>query len=578
MSIAESWSDRLARIYPDRTDEAIAKLDAALSGAVPAAAAPAGAPRWDERDVVMISYADILRSDNQTPLATLNQWLTDRQLNQSIRCVHLLPFCPYTSDDGFSVVDYLEVDPASGTWDDIARLGHSFDLMFDLVLNHCSQASEWFQAYLRGEAPYNNFFIDVDPSEDLTLVVRPRSLPLLSPYPTAAGVRHVWTTFSADQVDLNYGEPAVLAEMLRVLVEYARRGARIIRLDAVAFLWKQIGSNCIHLAQTHQVVKLCREVLEAAAPRTLVLTETNVPHTENISYFGQVDPEDGQGDEAHMVYNFSLPPLLLDAFASGDASPIRNWLMNLADPPPGCTFFNFTASHDGVGVRPLEGLVSDERFDRLIRYVEERGGLINTRRTPDGRDVPYELNITYVDALAPDADQYTQQTHARRFLASQAVMLALKGMPAVYFHSLVGTRNDYAGVEQSGQNRRINRHKYTVAELEQCLGEQDSLARLIFEGYTALLATRIAQPAFHPDAAQQVVDVGNDHILAFQRSCEAAGQTILVTVNVSAAEQSLDLPEGAGHWIDLATRTRVTPDAAVTLKGGDFKYWEQRTA
>ncbi len=331
---------------------------------------------WSQRDVVLITYADQVRDEGVTPLRAQLGFLLDHRLDEVIRCVHLLPFCPYTSDDGFSVTDYLAVDPASGTWDDIAEFGKSFDLMFDLVLNHASQKHEWFQRYLEGDPQFADFFIDQDPTADLSQVVRPRSLPLLTEFDSADGLKHVWTTFSADQVDLNYANPRVMLAMLETLVEYARRGARIIRLDAIAFLWKEVGTNCIHLPQTHAAVRLMRRVLDQVAPGTLVLTETNVPHAENLSYFGDGD------DEAHMVYQFSLPPLLLDAIHSRDTSVLRDWLKTLKTPSKQTTFFNFTASHDGIGVRPLEGLVSAERVEQLADVVRRHGGRVSTRRNP----------------------------------------------------------------------------------------------------------------------------------------------------------------------------------------------------
>ncbi|CAE7479666.1 gtfA, partial [Symbiodinium sp. CCMP2456] len=333
-----SLTVRLRRIYGDRADEALRAMEAEFADLSAAPTDEAG-PRWNERDVVLITYADQLRSDEgaQSPLVALREWLVENGLEKVLSTVHLLPFCPYSSDDGFSVIDYLAVDPDSGTWEDIAALGEPFELMFDLVLNHISQHSEWYAAYKRGESPYDRFFIEADPALDYTQVTRPRSLPLLTAVETSRGPRHVWTTFSDDQIDLNYGEPLVLARMLRILVEYAMRGARIVRLDAITYLWKRLGTTCVHLPETHEVVKLMRDVLAAYSPRTLVLTETNVPHVENISYFGQLDPRTGEADEAHMVYQFSLPPLLLEAFLSGDATALRDWLTNLDPPPPGCT-------------------------------------------------------------------------------------------------------------------------------------------------------------------------------------------------------------------------------------------------
>jgi sucrose phosphorylase len=487
---------------------------------------------WTEKDVVLITYADQVRADSGTPLEAQQAFLLDYAVDQVINCVHLLPFCPYSSDDGFSVIDYLAVDPDSGDWNDIANLGDIFDLMFDLVLNHCSQQHEWFQRYLADDPAMKDFFIDQDPEVDLSAVTRPRSLPLLSPYESPSGTKNVWTTFSADQVDLNYGNPTVMLEMIRTLVEYARRGARIIRLDAIAYLWKEPGTNCIHLPQTHAAVQLMRHVLDRVVPGTLILTETNVPHEENVSYFG-----DGL-NEAHMVYQFSLPPLLLDAIHSGQTSALKNWLESLNPPTQQTTFFNFTASHDGIGVRPLEGIVPPERVQRLAEVVRSHGGRVNTRRNADGTDSPYELNITYLDAIA-DRATVSPAEHSRRFLATQAIMLAMQGVPAVYFHSLVGSPNDIEGMESSGQNRRINRHKYERSELDDALASPNSLQRRVFDGYQRLLSERTLQPAFHPNASQTVLDLPGDGLLGFVRET-ASGESIVILANLTSKPRQID--------------------------------------
>jgi len=433
---------RLAKIYGDEAPAAAQSILAAIEKVdLVSPAIDAKASSWSERDVVLITYGDQVRSEQLNPLQSLHKFLLDRDLPRLINTIHFLPCFPYTSDDGFSVVDYRQVDPDLGSWEDVDSIGKDCHLMLDLVLNHLSQASEWFQKYLAGDSPYDRYFIEVDPATDVSGVTRPRSLPLLSEFETSRGPRSVWTTFSRDQVDLNYAEPALLAEMLGILLEYVSRGARIIRLDAIAYLWKQLGTRCIHLPETHEVVKLMRDVFDQVAPQALLLTETNVPHEENVSYFGE-------GDEAHMVYQFSLPPLLLDAFLSEDAVPLKRWLQNLQSPPPGTTYFNFTASHDGVGVRPLEGHVDSERLNRMVEKVRALGGAIGTRSQPDGSLAPYEMNVSYLSALTPtDGDL---QQHARRFLTSQAVMFALQGMPAIYFHSLVGTENDLQGMAESG--------------------------------------------------------------------------------------------------------------------------------
>ncbi len=526
---------KLTHLYGDAAQTCFERLDemADRFRAKASAAVPQRESLWDQSDVVLITYGDQIRDAGCTTLSALKCFLTDTHLDQSINTVHLLPCFPYSSDDGFSVIDYRQIDPSLGDWDDVADLRKSFDLMFDLVLNHCSSRSEWFAEYLKNHAPYDGYFIEADPAADLTNVTRPRSSPVLTPFETAGGTRHVWTTFSDDQIDLNFANPDVLIEMLDILLLYVANGARVVRLDAIAYLWKQIGTPCIHLSQTHAVVKLFRQVLDELAPGTIILTETNVPHAENVSYFGD-------GDEAQMVYQFSLSPLLLDAFLNGDATPLMQWLSNLEQSPPGTTYFNFTASHDGIGVRPLEGLVAPERLDRLIQAVEARGGMVSKKRNFDGTESPYELNITYFSALS-DPNSTSPDLHAERFLASQSVMLALRGIPGIYFHSLVGTENDVAGFEQTGRARSLNRRKFDRGELDAILVDPVSARCRVFDGYRHLLKTRIAQSAFHPEASQQVIDVGNPAIIAFLRTSIEGEQTVLVLANTANTQSSANL-------------------------------------
>ncbi len=557
---AEQVRSILSQLYGDRASVCWERLERSLASFRPPASRRSSL--WDQRDVVLITYADQVQQADCPPLQSLRQFLLDHSLDRLFTTVHLLPFFPYSSDDGFSVMDYLQVNPDFGDWPDVAALREHFDLMFDLVLNHCSRQHAWFQAYLRGQPPYDEYFIEVDPQTDLSTVVRPRSSPLLTPVQTNRGVRHVWTTFSADQVDLNYSNPLVLAEMLHVLLQYVQRGARIIRLDAIAYLWKKIGTPCIHLPEVHLVVKLFRRLLDGAAPGTLVLTETNVPHQENVSYFGD-------GDEAHVVYQFSLAPLLLDAFLTGDATPLMNWLESLAEDrfPATCTFLNFTASHDGIGVRPLEGLVSPERFARLIEAVRARGGLVSTRRQSDGTDAPYELNITYFSAL-DEPGGLPSELHARRFLSTQAVMLALKGIPGVYFHSLTATPNDLDGVRRTGVNRSINRRKFQREELEGLLRRPGSAQQFVFDRYRRMLAVRRLQPAFHPDAHQRPLQTGCPELIGFHRFSDQPRQNIWVLSNTSGHEVTLDAArlELGGEVSDLLSGEAVPASGSLRLQ------------
>ncbi|VGO12730.1 Sucrose phosphorylase [Pontiella desulfatans] len=459
------------------------------------------APLWDETSSVLITYGDMVQQEGEAPLAVLKRF-ADQYLGGAIDTVHILPFCPYSSDDGFSVINYRVVDPDLGSWKDVQELGHGFRLMYDLVLNHCSRKSKWFADYVADIAPFRDFFIEADPENDLSGVTRPRALPLLTPVQTRHGDTHVWTTFSDDQMDLNFANPDVLFEFLDILLFYISTGATIIRLDAIAYLWKQIGTSCIHLKQTHEVVKLMRDLLDMVAPDVVLLTETNVPHEENISYFGK-------GDEAHMVYQFSLPPLLLHGLMNGDATYLTNWAASLNELPEKCTYFNFTASHDGIGVRPLQGIVPNEELMKLADRVKSLGGHVSTKANPDGSESPYELNITYFDALGDHPESVTD-AHMARFLCSQTVAMELRGVPAVYFHSLTGTRNNYAGVEETGRARTINRLKWNEGELENVLSDPHSHPARIMKEYVRRLQCRAQHKVFHPDAAQNIINLGSE--------------------------------------------------------------------
>lgn len=530
MNLPESFMERvrqrISRIYNDRiTERHITRLFQAIEAAQKPQKQTIA--KWSEKDAILITYGDSLRKSGEAPLKSLHQFLLKHLKNQ-LSCVHILPFFPYSSDDGFSVIDYMQVKPDLGDWADIAALGQDFDLMFDLVINHISQKSLWFEQYIKGTVPYDQFFIEADTNLDLSAVVRPRKSPLLTPVETAKGLRHVWTTFSADQIDLNFKSPDLFLEMMQVLINYVKHNARIIRLDAIAFLWKEIGTSCLHLPQTHEMVKLMRDICEQIDAGSIILTETNVPNLENLSYFGQ-------DDEAHMVYQFSLPPLLLHALYKGDSSYLNQWAITIPDLPAGNTFFNFTASHDGIGVRPLEGLLPDHEKDQLIAAMKKLGGSISTKANSDGTESPYEMNITYFDACRAH-HRVGDQHHLERFLCSQTVMMSMRGIPALYIHSLLATPNDLEGVARTGRARSINRHKWKVQDLEDLLNDQNSINYKVLNHLKYLLDIRQKQAAFHPDAAQEILDCGRS-FFALRR--ETPLQILYAVCNLSAESKQL---------------------------------------
>lgn len=518
--------------------------------------------RVTERDVMLITYGDSLQRPGLLPLQTLGRFLRQHLLGV-ISAVHILPFFPYSSDDGFSVIDYTAVNPDLGDWADIRRLGQDFKLMFDAVINHISAHSAWFRGFLAGDPAYQDFFITVDPNTDLSQVVRPRSLPLLTEFETSDGPAHVWTTFSADQVDLNFANEEVLLKIIEILLFYVGQGMSFIRLDAIAYLWKCIGTGCIHLDETHTVVKLFRDVLDYAAPHVAIITETNVPHPENVSYFGS------GSDEAQLVYQFTLPPLALHAIATGDATVLSRWAAGVEKISDQTTFFNFTASHDGIGVRPVEGILPGEAVTMLVERAKAHGGAVSYKANPDGTQSPYELNINYFDALSDPAADEPLDVQVQRFLVSQAIALAFMGMPGVYIHSLLGSRNWNDGVRQTGHLRSINREKLDLGAVEAALADPDSLRGKVFFAYRNLIARRTGERAFHPNGAQTVLDL-HPALFALLRTSPDGAEQIVAIHNVSGQTARADLSavplDGITGYTDLITGTPVAESTAFDVK------------
>jgi glucosylglycerate phosphorylase len=554
--------DRLLNLYgPEPGERAALQLEGLLARFGPRLAGREPKARVERgNQALLITYGDTLLGETGTPLAALREFALPH-LKGRLSGIHLLPFFRYSSDYGFAVKDYLAVREDLGGWADVEAIGADFRLMFDFVLNHVSAESDWFQGFLRGEAPFRDYFIAVDPATDLSAVTRPRTTPLLTRFETALGPRWAWTTFGPDQVDLDYRNPEVLLRMLEVMLTYVERGADLLRMDAVAYLWKEPGTTCVHLPQTHQLVKLFREVLDEVAPGVEIVTETNVPQRDNVGYFGN-----GQ-DEAQMVYQFPLAPLVLDAFARGDASRLTAWASATGPPSERTAFFNFLASHDGIGVVPARGLLSDSEIDSLARRVLAHSGQVSDKTNPDGSVSAYELNTTFFDALSdPNDESEALSTKVDRFICSQAVMLALAGVPGVYVHSLFGSSNDHAGFAASGWKRDLNHQRLRLAEVESALADPASRAARVFTRYGRLLELRSRQPAFHTHSAQRILDL-DPGIFAIARG-PREGQVVVALHNVTDSPRPvrIDWPDaGPEVWVDAIGGKRFEAGSAVAV-------------
>ena len=540
-------SEHLAVIYPDEDlDVLSADLVTAIGTSCDVSRPTPHKSHWDQGDCVVITYGNTIKKRGEQPLVTLHRFLK-KHLKNKVSIVHILPFFPYSSDDGFSVIDHLKVNPAIGGWPEVEGIAEDFKLMSDLVINHVSRQSRWFENFKSGVKPGKGYFVEADPEEDYSAVVRPRNSPLLCSVKTDDGERHVWCTFGSDQIDVNFKNPEVLKEFVQIARNYLDHGVSIFRMDAVPFLWKERGTSCVNLQQTHEIIKLFRTLIEHNSPEALIVCENNVPNSENLTYFGNAN-------EAHIIYNFSLPPLLAYTLLAADCRHLKTWLMSMPPAQLGTAYLNFIASHDGIGLRPLDGLLSNEERDKLVRRTKNAGGRVTYRRAREGYDKPYELNIALIDLLQATFDGPGADLGYERYICAHTIMLALEGIPAIYIQSFLGARNDLARVERTGRNRSINRQIWQEEDLENELGDAESPHARVFRELTRLLIIRKRQHAFHPNATQYTLHLGHE-IFAFWRQSINRDQSIFCITNVTAEEKSICLADvnliSTDEWLDL---------------------------
>jgi sucrose phosphorylase len=521
------------------------------------------AERFTQQDAILITYGDLLVSPGRTPLSALGSFVR-RFMRGALDVVHILPFFPYSSDRGFAIVDYEDVDPRLGTWQEIEGLAGDFRLMFDGVFNHVSSKSRWFQRFLNGRPGFEEFFIafnthDAIDKDRRRLILRPRTTELLTRFQTIHGPRWVWTTFGPDQVDLNFKNERVLQRVVEILLYYVRRGADLVRLDAITYVWHELGTRCAHLRETHALVQLFRAILDVVAPQVALVTETNVPHADNVGYFG-----DGR-NEAQMVYNFALPPLVLHAFHTGDASVLTRWASSLGHVSDTATYLNFLDSHDGIGLMGARGLLTEGQIAMLVERAQAHGGLVSWRDAGDGAKSPYELNITWYSALNREDAGESQQLQVSRFVATRAIALALRGVPGIYLPSLFGAKNDTAAVLAGAEPRSINRRTIDEPALFALLDDRSSWVSQVARRTRRLLKRRKALPAFHPNGGQEVLDV-SPSVFAVLRTSRDGRERVLCLVNVTAAPQAVAVPLGVlggpGAWRDVLSRRRAEAGGA----------------
>ena len=477
---------------------------------------------WDSSSVVLITYPDAIYRKDESTLKTLSEFVENR-LSGISSVIHVLPFLPSTSDGGFAVSNYEKIEDNFGDWDDLKNLSSNHKIMADLVLNHVSSSHPWVHQFMTSDEPGLSFIVSPSKTDIWEEVIRPRNSSLFTNIKTNNGFKNVWSTFGPDQIDVDWRNPYIFLEFFKLLVRYINNGAEWIRLDAIAFIWKEPFTTCLHLEPVHLIVKLLNKCLKIIKPSAVLITETNVPEKENLSYL--LD-----GNEANLAYNFTLPPLLLEAIYTGETDLLKRWLSNSYELPTSTSLLNFTSSHDGIGLRALEGIMDEKRLHNLLVESEKRGGLVSHRRMPNGEDLPYELNISWWSAMSHSGSDITV-FQLERFLFSQVFTLSLKGVPAFYLPSILASPNDIDTFKKTGQRRDLNREKFEANQLLDRLKDFDSPASKNISYLTHVIKVRSRLKAFHPEAFMKCINTPVDNCIIIQRGL---GEDIIYAIcNIS---------------------------------------------
>lgn len=517
---------------------------------------------WSENTILLITYADSISRGLSGK--TLNDFgkFYKKYLEKFINSIHFLPFFPSSGDGGFSVKNHNDVDKAYGTWEDIQSLSKKANIMTDLVLNHSSSKGDWYKNFLDDKDPGKNYFYVVDKNYDCSKVVRPRDHDLLTEIELQNKKKFLWCTFSHDQIDLNFKNPDVLLEFIKLILKLSSYGIKIFRLDAVAFIWKQPGTTCLNLSQTHEIIKLLRDIVDQLDKNLIIVTETNLPKQENLSYFGK-------NDEAHWIYNFSLPPLIVNTFLFEDSVALTKWSMKMPPAQLGNAYLNFIASHDGIGMRPAEGILSDKEIKKMLQRLKKNGSKFSMRKLSNNEEKVYEANISLFNALQFTDSDLKGKFALKRFIAAHCIILAIEGVPAFYFNSLFATKNDEETFANTGVKRNLNRYKWHYSTLVDLIKTNNTIEKNCYEIFKELISIRKIQPAFHPNATQFTLNL-DKNIFAVWRQSRDRKQSIFALTNVSSKTIKLNTNKinliDDEKWFDLLSQeTKITDDQYVKL-------------
>jgi amylosucrase len=486
-----------------------------------------------------------------------------------VNFLHIMPLTTRPereNDGGYAVNSYTEIDPRFGSREDLLELTaelrqRKMFLMLDFVINHTSDEFPWARKAALGDPKYQRYYYTypdrIIPNEF------EKSLPEIFPQ-TAPGNftwcepmgRWVMTVFNRYQWDLNYTNPEVFLEMLINLSDKVNMGVDVIRLDALAFLWKKIGTNSQNLPEAHRLIALFRVCLQVVAPGVLLLAEAIVAPRDILPYFGQGALE---GNMCEIAYNASLMALLWNSVATKKTDLLVRSMKGLPSKPRDATWINYIRCHDDIGLGYDDTLIRDMGWDPAMhrKFLVEYycGGLewspatgrvfMYNPRTGDGRITGSAASLLGLEKALTAKEPGAITEAVDKIMLMYGIILSIGGIPLIYAGDEIGTLNDYSYLQEKskqGDSRWINRPKIdweTIASLDQ----GDSVASKIFSRLQKLIACRKSLPEFADRNNLVFHNPNNSHILVFERPGEP-GNGVLVLANFDAHEQVVD-----GSWV-----------------------------
>ena len=484
----------------------------------------------NESTSLVICYGNSVTDGNKKSLKVFNKFYK-KHLKNNFDSVHFLPFYPSSSDSGFAVKDHYKIEPRLGSWKDVKIISKNCNVMADLVINHSSARGLWFSNFLKNKSPGKDYFFTVDKNFNSKKVIRPREHKLLKKIKLSDETKYLWRTFSPDQIDLNFKNPKVLIRFIKIIFNLINNGVRIFRLDAIAYLWKENGNTCINHTNTHNIIKFIRLVCNLLKTECIIITETNLPEKENLSYFGN-------NDEANWIYNFSLAPILVYSLLFEDSNKITKWSKNFPIAKLNNNYLNFIASHDGIGMRPIEGILSTNTQKKFLSRLKKNGGEFSYRKVQGVKKKVYEANITLFNAFKCSDFDKSGIFGFERYMAAHTIMISFDGIPAIYFNSMFGNSNDNSKYIISGNKRDLNRYRWNKDKIEDHLKDQNSKQNKYYKNMSNILAIRSKQKAFHPNAIRKTLKLGAN-FFGIKRISTDNKQSIYCITNMTSKLQLL---------------------------------------